>query len=223
MKLPIFIFVIISTLSISYVHSQSPVVDTDGMPLVTGPTYYIVPAVSGSGGGVKLAPTTLNQTCPLDVAQENNEQLNGLPQTFSLAIPNRGGVIRESSDLNIIFSGATTCGQRAIWRVEDSNGQRVVTSRGTFGSPGAGTISSWFRFDKFDNDYKIVFCPAVCNTCRPACGEVGSTIAKNGRRSLLLSSNPLKIKTWVLVEQKSLNTMDLYENVHLEDHYMIDL
>ncbi|GJY71847.1 hypothetical protein Tco_0475550 [Tanacetum coccineum] len=24
-------------------------------------------------------------------------------------------------------------------------------------------------------------------------------------------------------EQKSLNTMDLYENVHLEDHYMIDL
>ncbi|PWA88370.1 proteinase inhibitor I3 [Artemisia annua] len=164
------------------------------MPLVTCRTYYIVPVVSGSGGGVKLAPTALNQTCPLDVAQENNEQLDGSPQTFLLAIPSRDGVIRQSSDLNIIFSNETTCGMPAVWRVEDSNGQRVVTSNGTVGNPGAETISNWFKIEKYDNDYKIVFCPSVCKACSPTCGEVGSTIAKNGRRSLLLSNNPLKVK-----------------------------
>lgn len=192
MKTSFFTFIIISTLALS--SAQSPVLDTNQQPLVTGPSYYIVPAVSGRGGGIKLSPTTLNQTCPLDVAQENNEQLKGDQLNFQLAIPNRGGVIRDTADLNIRFTGATTCGKPAVWRIEEVNGQRVVTSRGTLGNPGAGTISNWFKIQKFDSDYKIVFCPTVCNTCRPACGDIGSTIAKNGRRSLLLSNDPLKVK-----------------------------
>nr|GEW05494.1 hypothetical protein [Tanacetum cinerariifolium] len=197
MKISFIIIIILSTLSI-YVESKSLVLDTDGMPLVTYRNYYIVPAVSGSGGGVKLSPTTLNQTCPLDVAQENNEQLDGSPQTFLLAIPNRDGVIRQSQDLNIIFSNETTCGLPAVWRVEDSNGQRVVTSNGTVGNPGVETINNWFKIEKFDNDYKIVFCPTVCNTCSPTCGEVGSTIAKNGRRSVLkdVVGRPRRIFFW---------------------------
>nr|XP_043634985.1 miraculin-like [Erigeron canadensis] len=191
MKISFLIFFIISISSLG----QSLVLDTDQMSLLTGPSYYIVPAVSGRGGGVKLAPTTSNQTCPLDVAQENNEQLNGSPVNFLLAIPNRGGGIRESMDLNIRFSGATTCGKPAVWRIENVNGQRVVTSRGVLGNPGRETISSWFKIVKYEDAYKIVFCPAVCKTCRPACGDVGSTIAKNGRRSLVLSSkDPLKVK-----------------------------
>ncbi|KAK1421221.1 hypothetical protein QVD17_23398 [Tagetes erecta] len=192
MKIHFFTFIILSIFSLS--SCQSPVLDTDRMPLVTGPSYYIIPATSGRGGGVKLSPTTLNQTCPLDVAQENNEQRNGLPINFLLAIPNRGGVIRSSSDLNIKFTSGTTCGKPAVWRIEDVNGQRVVSSRGVLGNPGRETISSWFKIVEYDSDYKIVFCPGVCNTCRPACGDVGSTIAKNGRRSLLLSNEPLKVK-----------------------------
>nr|XP_043634417.1 miraculin-like [Erigeron canadensis] len=192
MKISIYIIFVFSTFSL--ISGQSPVLDTDQMPLVTGPSYYIVPATSGRGGGVKLAPTTLNQTCPLDVAQENNEQLNGMPLNFLLAIPNRGGVIRETMDLNIQFTGATTCGNPAVWRIEDVNGQRVVSSSGTLGNPGAATISNWFNIVTYEDGYKIVFCPTVCDTCRPACGDVGSTIAKNGRRSLLLSSEPLKVK-----------------------------
>ncbi|XP_071707290.1 miraculin-like, partial [Rutidosis leptorrhynchoides] len=192
MKLSFLIFILISIFS--YSSSQSPVLDTDQMPLVTGQSYYIVPAVSGRGGGVKLSPTTSNQTCPLDVAQENNEQLNGDRLNFLLAVPNRAGVIRETKDLNIKFTDGTTCGLPAVWRIENVNGQRVVTSRGTVGNPGSGTLSNWFRFEKFEDGYKIVFCPGVCSTCRPACGNVGSTIAKNGRRSLLLSNDPLKVK-----------------------------
>ncbi|KAI3809219.1 hypothetical protein L1987_25189 [Smallanthus sonchifolius] len=192
MKISFFTFIIISIFSLS--SGQSPVVDTDRKPLVTGTSYYILPAVSGRGGGVTLSPTTLNQTCPLDVAQENNEQRNGLPLNFLLAIPNRAGVIRSSADLNIKFSSGTTCGKPAVWRVENVNGQRVVSSLGVVGNPGGKTISNWFRIEKYENDYKIVFCPSVCKACRPACGDVGTTIAKNGRRSLLLSNEPLKVK-----------------------------
>ncbi|KAL8241169.1 hypothetical protein R6Q59_014524 [Mikania micrantha] len=192
MKISFFTFIIISTFTLS--SGQSPILDTNHHPLVTCRSYYIVPATSGRGGGVTLSPTTLNQTCPLDVAQENNEQRNGLPLNFLLAYPNRAGVIRDSVDLNIKFSSATTCDKPAVWRIEEVNGQRVVSSRGVLGNPGSKTISSWFKIEKYENDHKIVFCPTVCDTCRPDCGDIGTTIAKNGRRSLLLSNEPLKVK-----------------------------
>ncbi|GKA04627.1 Kunitz trypsin inhibitor 2-like protein [Tanacetum coccineum] len=186
----------ISTLSLSSVQSQSlHVLDTDGNLLVNGASYYILPAISYRGGGVKLTPTTLNQTCPLDVSQENNNELDGLPLTFLPAIPNIDGIIRQSRDLNIRFSNATTCGKAAVWRVAVSKGQRIVTIGGIIGRPGWQTKFNWFKIVKYDNDYKIVYCPNVCSMCRPLCGGVGSTIAKTGRRSLILSNqDPLKVK-----------------------------
>ncbi|KAK9059470.1 hypothetical protein SSX86_020172 [Deinandra increscens subsp. villosa] len=187
-----FTLIFISIFSLS--SGQSPVLDTDRNPLVTGRPYYILPATSGNGGGMNLSPTTFNQTCPLDVTQENNEQENGLPLNFLLAIPNKGGVVLSSADINIEFSGAMTCGKPAVWQVESVNGQRVVSSRGHVGNPGPDTISNWFKIEKYENDYKIVFCPSVCNTCKPACGDIGSTQAKDGRISLLLSNNPLAVK-----------------------------
>ncbi|PWA36946.1 proteinase inhibitor I3 [Artemisia annua] len=196
MKTSLFIFVIASIISLSSIRSQSqsPVLDTDGKPLVSGNNYYIVPAMSGRGGGFKLVPTTQNQTCPLDVVQENNEHLNGQPLSFSLAVPFKGGVVRESADVNIIFTGATSCDQPAVWRVEEAVGHRVVSSRGNLGGPSPGTVNNWFKIEKFENSYKIVFCPKVCNTCRLDCGDVGSKIAKNGRISLVLNTKPLKVK-----------------------------
>lgn len=192
MKITFLFVFVFASLSLSY--GQAPVRDTGGISLRAGAGYYIVPVTSGRGGGVTLSPTTLNQTCPLDVAQENNEQRNGLPLTFRLSKPNKDGNVVESTDVNIKFLDATTCGQPAVWRIEEANRQRVVSSRGTVGNPGGATISNWFKIEKYDNDYKIVFCPTVCDTCRPACGDIGSTIAKNGRRSLLLSNDPLKVK-----------------------------
>ncbi|GJY33231.1 Kunitz trypsin inhibitor 2-like protein [Tanacetum coccineum] len=143
----------ISTLSLSSVQSQSlHVLDTDGNLLVNGASYYILPAISYRGGGVKLTPTTLNQTCPLDVSQENNNELDGLPLTFLPAIPNIDGIIRQSRDLNIRFSNRLL--YMSVWP----------------------HLAGW-------------------RMCRPLCGGVGSTIAKTGRRSLILSNeDPLKVK-----------------------------
>ncbi|KAI3748563.1 hypothetical protein L6452_11719 [Arctium lappa] len=191
MNTPFFIFIVFSTFSLST--GQTPVLDIAGSVVRSSLRYYIVPAIRGSGGGVKLAPTTINQTCPLDVAQENNELLDGLPLKFVPANTNKDGTIFESTDLNIKFSDATTCGRPAVWRVEDSGGQRVVSSRGVVGNPGRETISNWFKIEKYEDGYKVVFCPSVCNSCRPACADIGSTIAKNGRRSLVLNNVPLKV------------------------------
>ncbi|PWA88369.1 proteinase inhibitor I3 [Artemisia annua] len=197
MKISFFIFFTTSTLSLSsVVESQSPVLDTAGNLLVTGASYYILPAVSYRFGGVKLDPTTLNQTCPLDVTQEHNDELDGLPLTFLLSSPSIDGVIYQSTDLNIRFSNVTTCGKPAVWRMVGRNGQWVVTLGGIVGRPRWETTFNWFKIEKYDNDYKIEFCPKVCgNICRPFCGGVGSTIAKTGRISLILSKvDPLKVK-----------------------------
>ncbi|KAL8192524.1 hypothetical protein R6Q57_027709 [Mikania cordata] len=72
--------------------------------------------------------------------------------------------------------------------------KQAVSSCGVLGNPGSKTISSWFKIEKYENDYKFVCCPTMCDTCRPDCGDIGTTIAKNGRRSLLLSTEPLKVK-----------------------------
>ncbi|KAJ0485947.1 putative proteinase inhibitor I3, Kunitz legume, kunitz inhibitor STI-like superfamily [Helianthus annuus] len=190
MKISFFLFILLSTLSLSSAQSPSAVLDINRNFLRSYQSYYILPVFRGRGGGITLTPTTSNQTCPLDVAQENNELRNGLPLTFVPAIGNRDGIIRESTDLNIKFSGGTTCGQPAVWRVEVVNGQRVVSSRGSVGNPGLETISNWFKIQKYGGiGYKLVFCPGVCNTCKPFCGDIGSRIAKNGRRSLVVSND----------------------------------
>ncbi|KAI7745292.1 hypothetical protein M8C21_017213 [Ambrosia artemisiifolia] len=190
MKTYFFLFILlISTLSISSAQVPPVVLDLDRNFVRSDRSYYILPLIRGRGGGITLTPTTSNQTCPLDVAQENNEVSNGLPLTFIPINTNKNGIIRESTDLNIRFSGAKTCGQPAVWRVEVVNGQRFVSSRGSVGNPGLETISNWFKIEKYGRiGYKLAFCPSVCSTCKPVCGNIGSVIARNGRRRLVVSN-----------------------------------
>ncbi|KAL4576504.1 hypothetical protein LXL04_012599 [Taraxacum kok-saghyz] len=191
MRTQLFIFIVFSTLALS--SAQPPVRDTDRNILRSGSGYYILPATRGTGGGIKLSPKTINETCPSDVVQENNELLNGLPLTFIPVTANKDGAITESTDLNIRFSGSSDCVQSAIWRVEAVNGVREISSHGRLGNPGVQTLSNWFKIEKYEDSYKLVFCPSVCNTCRPACADIGSTIAKSGRRSLVLNNVSLKV------------------------------
>lgn len=140
--------------------------------------------VSRGGGGVTLG-STRNETCPLDVVQEPSELENGLPFTFTPADPNNG-VINESADLNIKFSGATICVQSTVWTLENYEGERIVTTGGVKGNPGRETLSNWFGFQKYENDYKIYYCPTVCDICRPACGDIVISV-KNGNRRLVVT------------------------------------
>jgi hypothetical protein len=170
--------------------APDPVLDIAGEKLRTGVGYYILPVIRGRGGGLTFA-STRNKTCPLDVVQELHEVSNGLPVTFS-PVNQTKGVVPVSTDLNIKFSASTICVQSTVWKLDkfdESRSQWFVTSGGVEGNPGRGTTSNWFKIEKHDRDYKLVFCPTVCNFCKVLCRDVGIYI-EDGRRSLALSDVP---------------------------------
>lgn len=186
----------LSTHSIPSLADASPneVRDIDGDILRTGVEYYILPVIRGMGGGVTLSSRTKNEPCPLDVVQAELEIDNGnLPLTFTPVDPKKG-VIRESTDLNIEFQGATICIQSLVWKLDSYEGEYIVSTRGTKGNPGVTTLSSWFKIEKYMNDYKFVFCPTVCDTCKPVCGDIGISIKEDGVRRLVLSDKPFMVK-----------------------------
>ncbi|XP_076940088.1 kunitz trypsin inhibitor 5-like [Bidens hawaiensis] len=187
------LFLLFSTISLSLAQpSPDAVRDIDGNLLRTGTKYYILPVFRGRGGGVTLAATR-NESCPLDVVQENFELENGLPLTFTPVDPKKG-VIRESTDLNIIFSASSICVQSNVWVLERYEGQWIISGHGTAGNPGPKTLSNWFKIEKYESDYKLVFCPTVCDFCKPVCGDIGVVIAENGSRRLAISDVPFKVK-----------------------------
>ncbi|CAI9294273.1 unnamed protein product [Lactuca saligna] len=96
--------------------------------------------IRGMGGGVTLA-STRNESCPLDVVQANQEVDNDMPLTFT-PVNLKKGVIRESTDLNNIFSGASTCIQSNVWMLEEYNGQLITTGYGVAGNPSQETINN---------------------------------------------------------------------------------
>ncbi|THG07917.1 hypothetical protein TEA_021089 [Camellia sinensis var. sinensis] len=173
--------------------APSPVRDIEGKEVRAGIDYYILPVFRGKGGGLTLASTT--QRCPLDVVQARQEVDHGLPLTFSPVNPKKG-VVRVSTDLNIKFSAATICVQSTVWRLanyEKSTGQYFVTTGGVEGNPGPETVRNWFKIEKFNDDYKLVFCPGVCDVCKVICRDVGIYIDEHGTRRLALSDVPFKV------------------------------
>ncbi|GLT62567.1 hypothetical protein SLA2020_351920 [Shorea laevis] len=142
--------------------APDPVLDIAGEKIRTGVDYHILPVIRGRGGGLTLA-STRNKSCPLDVVQELHE-----------------------------FSAATVCVQSTVWKLDkfdESRSQWFVTSGGVEGNPGRQTTSNWFKIEKYDSDYKLVFCPTVCNFCKVLCRDVGVYI-EEGRRLLALSDVP---------------------------------
>ncbi|CAI9273381.1 unnamed protein product [Lactuca saligna] len=96
------LLLLLSTFSLSMGQpSPTQVRDLDGNLVRSGTEYYILPVIRGMGGGLILA-STRNDSCPLDVVQANKEVYNGMPLTFIPVNPKKS-VIRESTDLNIIF------------------------------------------------------------------------------------------------------------------------
>uniref|UniRef100_A0A6N2LSZ7 Uncharacterized protein n=1 Tax=Salix viminalis TaxID=40686 RepID=A0A6N2LSZ7_SALVM len=145
--------------------SPDPVLDVNGKILTTGTSYYILPVLirGRGGGGLKMA-TTVRKTCPLDVVQDRYEASNGLPLKFT-PVNSKKGVIRVHTDLNIKFSAASICHQSTVWKLDSYDEwakQWFVTTNGVEGNPGPETTRNWFKIEKFQNNYKLVFCPTVC-------------------------------------------------------------
>ncbi|KAK1384130.1 Kunitz trypsin inhibitor [Heracleum sosnowskyi] len=169
------------------------VIDVDGKDLLARTNYYILPVVRGNGGGLKLG-NARQAECPSDVVQEPNEVNRGLKATF---VPQKSSeeYIRESTDVNIQFSGKPTCKQSTnVWRLDQAflaNETTYISTGGSIGNPGASTFNCWYKIVKVEsgtNRYKLRFCPSVCKYCTPDCGDIGILIEKSGTRRLVLNT-----------------------------------
>ncbi|KAF5755384.1 putative proteinase inhibitor I3, Kunitz legume, kunitz inhibitor STI-like superfamily [Helianthus annuus] len=167
------------------------VLDVTRKNLRSGISYYIMPVARG--GGIALGPTSPNKTCPLGVTQLSTH-LNGLPLTFTPVNPKKS-VIRLSTDVNIKFLGRTSCNESNVWklRYDEVMKQYFVMVGGVEGNPGRETIDNWFKIEKTDDGYKLVFCPTVCNYCKVICRDVRIFSDDNGIRRLALSDVPFYV------------------------------
>ncbi|XP_061375342.1 miraculin-like [Gastrolobium bilobum] len=183
--------------------SPEQVIDTQGKEVRTGMDYYIRPVPTTPcdgrgpcvvGSGFVLIARSSNETCPLSVAVV--EGFRGQAVTFT-PVNSRKGVVRVSTDLNIKVSLETICTESTVWKLDDfdaSTGQWFVTTGGVVGNPGKNTISNWFKIEKYEDDYKLVFCPRVCETCKPLCKNVGVFVDSNGNQRVALTDEPYKVR-----------------------------
>lgn len=183
--------------------SPEQVVDIEGSKVRVGVNYYIQPVPTTPcngrgpcvvGSGFVLVARSPNETCPLNVVVV--EGFHGQGVTFTPVNPKKG-VIRVSSDLNIKTSLDIVCEESTVWKLDDfdsSSGQWFVTTGGVVGNPGKDTISNWFKIEKYEDDYKLVFCPTVCNFCKPLCRNVGIFRDSNGNQRVALTDVPYKVR-----------------------------
>ncbi|CAI0555907.1 unnamed protein product [Linum tenue] len=177
--------------------SPIPVTDVDGATVRSGLNYFILPSVSGHGGGVAL-DRTKTKKCPLSVFQDNYDLSKGLPVVFLPLNAKPGYTVRTSIDLNIEFTTETACDEAAVWKVEgydhDLGQIRFVGTGGIEGKPGPRTVDNWFKIVKYGGNYKLVYCPSVCKQCKVECKDVGVFEDEYGKKRLALSDEPLVVK-----------------------------
>ncbi|KAL5081246.1 hypothetical protein RYX36_009667 [Vicia faba] len=184
--------------------SVDEVLDTSGKKLRVDANYYIIPATPfficgfvscfNISGGVSLETTS--ESCPLDVVVV--KQSLGLPLRFK-PLNNNLGVIRVSTYLNIMFSNQSSnsrCPRDSlVWKIDPfSKEETYVTMGGVLGNPGSQTIGNWFKIEKYDDAYKLVYCPNVCPSCKHVCKDIGNYVNKTGEMHLALTNDPFKVK-----------------------------
>ncbi|KAJ0984459.1 hypothetical protein J5N97_002815 [Dioscorea zingiberensis] len=188
MKLIIPFTIILSTLIVT-TSAATAVLDTEGKTVRTGIQYYIRPAARDVAGGLIL--TSRNGSCPLVVGQAQSGADLGYPLTFSPVNP-KAKTVNLATDINIQFEVGTLCLQPTVWKLtgpQEGTGRYYVTSGGVKGNPGIETLDNWFKIEEFMGTYyKLSFCPTVCDTCKPLCGDLGIVI-ENGQRWLVFSTD----------------------------------
>nr|DAD40109.1 TPA_asm: hypothetical protein HUJ06_014432 [Nelumbo nucifera] len=197
-------------------HHQS-VLDTKGNEIQAGQSYYIVSAIRGGGGGVSLDRRERSRSSvvrqhgsemhfgtpvsfsPASASMEG--RIVSLPKEraigrmlLEMRIPSSSGTktILESTDVNIRFTEMPV-----VWKVQESQGssspgtRRYVTIGGQPGHPGSSTVRNWFKIERISNnspEYRIAYCPSVCESCEVVCGNVGIS-SESGKRWLSVSKH----------------------------------
>ncbi|XP_047156492.1 miraculin-like [Vigna umbellata] len=180
--------------------SPDEVVDTVGKLLRAGVNYNILLSMpyTNSRNPKGLGLSKIGKSCPLDVVVV--DRYHSLPLRFIPVNPKKG-VIRVSTDLNIMFPPNITCPHHStVWKLESfkvSKGRSLslVSTGGVKGNPGRETIGNWFKIEKYGGAYKLVYCPSVCPYCKHVvCENVGMFVDEKGNHRLALSAVPFQVK-----------------------------
>ena len=106
------------------------------------------------------------------------------------------GVVRVLTDQNIRFNQTTACKEGTVWKLDNfdtTTGQWFITTGGVIGNPGRETVGNWFKIEKYEDAYKLVYCPSVCKFCKVICKDVGVFVDQSQSRRLALSDKPMKV------------------------------
>ncbi|KAH0702723.1 hypothetical protein KY290_018036 [Solanum tuberosum] len=191
--------IILSTSFIFLVKAQNisePVLDISGKALEKGSQYFIVP-VSGRSNEGGLAVSSIRNTVDTLVVTQYAQSSMGSSLRFT-PVDSNETIIRLSTDLNVKFMSIVfTYNMSTVWTINTTliPQRYLVAVGGVEGNPGRDTLGNWFKIDKYEDAYKFVYCPGVCETCRPFCGDIGIIVEPNNKRVLFVGSDkPLKVK-----------------------------
>ncbi|XP_076917995.1 miraculin-like [Bidens hawaiensis] len=167
-------FILFISLAILFIFkaNSTPVLDVKGKYLRTGVKYYARTAITDDYiGGLSLVKVR-NKSCPGVVGQAIGN-VNGRVLTFTPLNPKKG-VIHEYTDVNIKFSGSTSCHESNVWKLKYHKAMKKYTVMvgGVEGNPGPETLDNWFKLQKVKDGYKFVFCPSVCSRCKVKCMDI---------------------------------------------------
>ncbi|CAN4085383.1 unnamed protein product [Withania somnifera] len=168
--------------------------DVSGKAVEKGSNYFILPVGGRSNEGGLDVSSIRNTTNPLVVSQNAQSSAGGTLQ-FS-PVDSKENTVRLSTDLNVKFTSIFT-GSSTVWTINTQliPQRHLLTIGGVEGNPGRDTLGNWFKIDKHEDAYKFVYCPGVCETCRPFCGDIGILVEPNNKRVLFVGSDkPLKVK-----------------------------
>ncbi|XP_015069280.1 kunitz trypsin inhibitor 2-like [Solanum pennellii] len=195
---PFLVAIILSTSFIFLVKAQNIselVFDISGNPLVKGSQYFIVP-VSGRSNEGGLDVSSIRNTVDTLVVTQNAQSSAGNSLRFT-PVDSNENIIRLSIDLNVKFMNIIfSDNMSTVWTINTRliPQRNLVSVGGVEGNPGRDTLGNWFKIDKYEEAYKFVYCPGVCETCRPFCGDIGILVEPNNKRVLFVGSDkPLKV------------------------------
>ncbi|PHT63516.1 hypothetical protein T459_32612 [Capsicum annuum] len=201
MGIPILLLLLLAISSTTFIflvkaqNLSEPVLDDSGKAVEKGSNYYIIPVGGRSNEGGLDVSSIRNTTNPLVVSQ-NAQSSSGGSLRFTPVNP-KENTVRLSTDLNVKFMSIIITDSSTIWTINNEliPQRYVVTVGGVEGNPGRDTLGNWFKIDTYEDAYKFVYCPEVCETCRPFCGDIGILVEPNNKRVLFVGSDkPLKVK-----------------------------
>ncbi|KAF8111316.1 hypothetical protein N665_0076s0295 [Sinapis alba] len=185
---PMFNFLLALTTVLAATANAGPVLDSEG-DIITDGSYYVIPLIWATGGGLTLTPRNGNQ-CPLFIGQARSEVNDGIAVKFS-NWRSRVGFVPESENLNIKMDvEPTICSQSTYWWVTPAPSPFRSLFIAAGPKPKAGGVDeskSFFQIKKTKsklNAYKFAFCSHGND-----CIDVGTNV-EGGVRGLVLGSTP---------------------------------